>query len=460
MSITAFIIFLFTLQAICFVVGKQSAKNMESHNDYFLAGKGVKFFPLMMTFVATQVGGGLVLGSAEEAYQYGWPVLLYPLGACLGLIFLGLGLGRKLAQFQVSTIAELFEVVYRSKALRKAASCLSILSLFMIFVAQVIASNKFMVSLGLESKFCFFLFWGIVIFYTSMGGLKAVVATDLIQASFFILVFFVTFAYICLYGEDFSALQLLNEVSSSDSFEVSNSKLFGWLLMPLLFMIIEQDMGQRCFAADSPKTVSKATLAAAFWILTIAAIPVFIGIWAKTSNLAVPAGASVLMTVIQTTTTPILSALVACAILAAIISTADSLINAVGSNLSQDFEMRIFKKDQVIFSQILSAGIAISGIAFSFSFSNIVDVLIQSYDLSVSCLFAPLLMALLKRKGNGLSAFMGIVFGATGFCLFKIIEIPIPKELASVLLSFVGFGLSELYILSRNMPKQPENLGI
>ena len=101
-----------------------------------------------MTFVATQIGGGLVLGAAEEAYQFGWTVLLYPLGACLGFVVLALGVGKNLARFQVSTVAEFFEVVYRSPLLKKMASLLSITSLFMILMAQVIASRKFMVSLG------------------------------------------------------------------------------------------------------------------------------------------------------------------------------------------------------------------------------------------------------------------------------------------------------------------------
>jgi SSS family solute:Na+ symporter len=444
MDITAFILFLFGLQAICLMAGSQSSKSIKTQEDYFLAGKGVRFFPLMMTFLATQVGGGLVLGSAEEAYKFGWPVLLYPLGASLGLIFLSLGLGRKLAQFKVSTVAQLFEVVYGSAFLRKIASSLSILSLFMIFVAQVIASNKFMISLGIDSKICFILFWGIVILYTSLGGLKAVVATDVIQAGFFIVVFFLTIGYI-YFNSDVSTIPLLDIGSSQNTFEFNASKLFGWLFMPLLFMVIEQDMGQRCFAADSPRTVSKATLAAGFLTIALTAIPVFFGVWAKASGLNIAPGASVFMTMIQKTTTPVLSALVACAILAAIISTADSLINAIGSNLSQDFQLPLFNPDKIRVSQFISVGIALSGIAFSFYFDNIVDVLIQSYELSVSCLFAPIFMALFNRKGNVLSALLSISLGAIGFILFKMVRVSLPKELGSLLFSFAGYAMGELY---------------
>lgn len=444
MNITAFILFLFGLQAICLYVGKKSAKGIKTQDDYFLAGKGVSLFPLAMTFLATQVGGGLILGSAEEAYHYGWPVLFYPLGSTLGLVLLGLGLGRKMAQFQITTIAQIFEVVYQSALLKKVASILSIVSLFMILVAQIIASNKFMVSLGVENKLWFIGFWAIVIFYTAMGGLKAVVATDIIQAAFFAFVFVFSFG-IAAYSIDMPALTMGLEESG---FIFDSSKLYGWLLMPLLFMVIEQDMGQRCFAAESPKTVSKATLWAAAGTFTLCLIPIYFGVTATNLGLEIPPGSSVLMETVKQTTSPIITALMATAILAAIISTADSLINAIGSNISQDFNISAPKGGKILMSQAISTAIAITGIFFSFYFSNIVDLLIQSYELSVSCLFIPIFIALLKKQpGNTISAALAIAFGATGFILFRIVPLDLPRELMSIVLSMLGYAVGEALAL-------------
>src|ERR1700722_9151011 len=145
MNISMFVSMLFCLQFFYWFVGRRASRNLKGKEDYFLAGKNVSLFPLMMTFLATQVGGGIVLGAADEAFQFGWPVILYPLGSALGLIVLGAGLGRRLAGFEISTVAQIFEVVYRSVNLRKFASFLSVISLFMILVAQIIASNKFLV---------------------------------------------------------------------------------------------------------------------------------------------------------------------------------------------------------------------------------------------------------------------------------------------------------------------------
>jgi SSS family solute:Na+ symporter len=437
MNIVFFTILLFSLQLLYWAIGKRASKNLKNKEDYYLAGKTVRFFPLMMTFLATQVGGGLILGAADEAYQFGWPVLFYPLGAALGLIALGLGLGKKLFQFQASTVVEIFEIVYRSSFLRKVASLFSVISLFMILVAQIIASRKFLIATGLSSHLLFVAFWAVIILYTVRGGLKAVISTDIVQAAFFSFVFLFCFVYV---------VSDASFISTFEPFAAVSFKLSGWLLLPLLFMVIEQDMGQRCFAGDSAKTVSRAAFWAGVGTLLICVVPVFLGVLAKNMGLVIPEGASVLMVVISALTNPWIAALVGCAVLAAIISTATSLINAMSSNLTSDF----FKtKDSLTFMQIVTSFFSIGAIFFAFYFSSIVDVLIQSYELSISALFVPIFIALFKKQGNFISAFLSMLLGTMGFCFFKLFPLSFPSEIASLTLSFLGFYAGETTVWMR-----------
>ncbi len=431
MSFTVFICTMFFLQGFYWLVGKRSSQDVEGREDYFLASKSVSLFPLMMTFLATQVGGGVILGAADEAYRFGWSVFLYPLGGALGMMVLGAGFGRKLAEFKVSTVAEIFEVVYRSKRLKQVASVLSVISLFMILVAQIIASHKFLVSIGLVSAPLFVLFWAIVIFYTAQGGLKAVIATDMVQAAFFSVVFLVCFFFV--------GASNLEVFQTSISFENVSHKLTGWLLMPLFFMLIEQDMGQRCFAAGSPKIVSRATFLAGLSMIVVCIVPIFFGVLAKEANLVIPEGASVLMTSIEWSTGPVISAIVGCAILAAVISTVTSLINAISSNVFSDFGLNT----NLSLVRLITSGISFGAIGFAFYFDSIVDVLIQSYELSVSCLFVPIIWGLFKKEGNFISALLAISFGALAFVSFRVIEIPL-REVVSVLISLSGFVLGEV----------------
>lgn len=436
MNLYLFLPLLFGLQGLYWYIGKRAATQVQGQEDYFLAKKTVRCFPLLMTFIAAQVGGGLVLGAADSAFQYGWWVLLYPLGASLGLISLGLGIGKRLAAFRVSTIAQILEIVYKSPLLKQIASILSIISLFMILSAQFIASHKFLIAVGLSSPLLFAAFWGIIVLYTVRGGLRAVIATDIAQASLFALIFSASFCLIYFSGAapTFSL--------SLSSFSLCSSKLTGWLLMPLFYMMIEQDMGQRCFAGDSPRTVSRATFWAGLCTMGICVVPIAFGVLAKTAGLTIPAGASTLMTAVTYATNPYVAALVGCAILAAITSTSTSLINAISSNLSQDFE--IFKsKKNLNATRLLTLSVAMGALVMAFYFNDIVGVLIQSYELFVSALFIPIVIALFKTRGNFLSALLSILFGIGGFILFKIIPLPFPAEIANILLSLTGYIIGE-----------------
>lgn len=441
MDLSIFICMLFALQLFYWIVGRYTSRGVNDKQDYFLEKKSVQFFPLMMTFIGVIVGGGVVLGSAEEAYLYGWPVFFYPLGGALGLMALGTGIGRRLAQLPVSTVAQIFEVAYGSAMLKKVASLLSMVSLFMILVGQIIGSSKFLVSLGIGNTPLFVIFWAIVIIYTVQGGLKAVISTDLVQASLFMNIFLFCLGYV-LY---FEAAALSIPLPQVKDLVVVSPKLAGWLLMPLFFMVIEQDIAQRCFAGSSPKVVTRAAFAAGVCTLIISIVPVFFGVLARSIQLEVPKGGSVLMSAIMETTNPILSSLVGCAILAAIISTASALINAISSNLSSDFNIASSNsKESLKLIRRITGLISVAAILFAFYFDNIVDVLIQSYELSVSCLFIPIFIGLFKKQGNFISALLAMFCGTLGFILFRIYPIEFPKEVASILLSLFGYVCGEV----------------
>lgn len=169
----------------------RKGKDLETNDDFFLMGRKLGLFSLVMTLLATQVGGGALMGAAEEAYSKGWIVICYPLGMVAGMVLLGIGFGAKMRSLNISTVAELFEKIYGSLRMRKGASTLSIISLFFILVAQAIAARKFFMSIGFENDLLFVTFWMILVVYTVVGGLRAVVKTDILQASFILLAFFI-----------------------------------------------------------------------------------------------------------------------------------------------------------------------------------------------------------------------------------------------------------------------------
>lgn len=421
-------------------IGKSAAGNQQSNDDYFLMGRKLTFFPLSLTLLATQLGGGTLLGAAQEAYMKGWFVLLYPLGTCLGFIVLGLGFGAKLRKLNISTIAEIFEKVYRSRQQRHFASGLSILALFFILAGQGIATRLFFMTMGVESPVVFMIFWSILVAYTVMGGLQAVVKTDILQTLFIMVTLICAFFMI-----DPTVVAASTQGSVVDSVKVSELPLSAWLLMPLLFMLIEQDMGQRCFAAKNSKVISCAAIAAAGVLFCCSIIGIYFGVLARNLGIEVMENASVLVESVRALTNPTVTTFFMVAIFLAVISTADSLLCSISSNLSYDFlvseEMSEIKRVKIGRLLTLMTGLASMGVAFFFD--NVISLLLLSYELSVCLLFVPIVMAILTRFPSKRGSALSMVFGAAGFVVFRYIECPVPKEIMTVSLSFFGYYLGK-----------------
>ncbi|NGX54995.1 MAG: Osmoregulated proline transporter OpuE [Chlamydiae bacterium] len=437
MNVPLFIFLLSSLGVAFIWLGKKASGQVKSQEDYFLSGRSLGLFPLAMTLLATQLGGGVLMGGAEEAYRSGWVVICYPLGAVLGLLLLGLGFGAKLRRLNVTTIAEIFEKIYGSKRLRKVASILSIVSLFMILVGQGIASRKFFAALGFDGGILFSSFWLILVIYTVLGGLKAVVNTDILQACFILGAFALAF-FSTLFG---ATPDPTTFVASAPQTSVP---WLMWLLMPLLYMLIEQDMGQRCFAAKKPKLVSLGSCIAAAILLVACFCPIYFGTMAAKMGIEIPAGSSVLVTAVKALTSPTISTVLICAIMMAIISTADSLLCSISSNLSCDFSFSR-KKSSVLASQAITFCVGMSALALTFFFDSVVGMLMFSYELAVSVLFIPITMAVLWKNPKKSAAIVSMVIGGISFFFFPAwITVP---------LAFTGFAATDAISFTRRGEK-------
>jgi SSS family solute:Na+ symporter len=389
-----FMAMLAVLSVLYLILGYRASGPIEDHEDYLLSGRSLSTFALTMTIVATQLGGGTLLGSAEEAYRSGWPVLLYPLGSCLGLLFLATGFGARMRAYRFSTVSEVFESIYKSLTLRRLSSILSMVSLFIILVAQGIAARKFLHSLGCYSHWVYLAGWAVLIAYTVAGGLSAVVNTDIIQALFIL----AACSLVLFLIPSFESVQLPSLSASMDlSFISSDISWSSWLWMPFCFMLIEQDIGQRLFAAKSSTAIRRACLFSCLIMLAVTFIPIFLGNMASQLNLTAPEDSSILLTAVSHITSKIPSTIFACAILMAIMSTADSLLCSIISNLAFDFPLGkgCSQARKLLIAKMATLITGLIGILSSYLFNNVLSVLIFSYELSVAILFVPVVIGFL-----------------------------------------------------------------
>ncbi len=155
--------------------------------DYFLAGKDQGWFVVGASLFASNIGSEIILGVSGAGARANMPMANFEILASLVLILLGWVFVPFYLRTGVYTMPEFLEKRY-SKACRDYLSVVSILAYVITKISLIIFAGALVFeTMGIS-------FWtGAIItvlatgFYTMLGGLKAVIYTDMVQA--FILLF-------------------------------------------------------------------------------------------------------------------------------------------------------------------------------------------------------------------------------------------------------------------------------
>ncbi len=440
MSTLLFLLVFGALGTLYFFLGIRASRNVKSDLDYFIANRQLGTWQISCNLIATQLGGGMLLGTAAAAYTSGYYGLLYTVGMALGFLLLSSGIAARLQQFQVTTTAQLFETQYHSPFLKKIASGLSIMTLFGILIAQVVGFKSLMTSIGFGSGLITLPFWLSVIAYTMVGGLRAITINDMVQLGIITSTFGGIFIYMFFTRATmFASFTQQQALFTPELF--SFSTIFGLIFMPALFSLIEQDLAQRFFASKSKKVAIVSAFNAALFLLLFAIIPVYLGMQAKLLGIIIPQGTNPLLIFLQRMLPDTIFALALCAIIAAIISTADALMNGISANITQDFNIGQYGfGTRLTISKVTTLIVGLAAlIASYFVPQDVIAILIGSYELSVSCLLIPLLFCYFRKTVYKNAAFLSIGAGFIGFFVFRLYPVALPKELLALVFSFIGY---------------------
>lgn len=439
------------------IISYAISRSIKNTQEFFSVQRSLGVMPITLTLIATQLGGGMLLGSAQEAYAKGLCGIFYALSIILGFLILGLGIAGRLQSLRVTTTAQLFESVYDAPHLKKIASALSVLTLSGLFVSQMVGSRSLLCSLQITSPIIFTCFWLLVIFSTMIGGLKSIIWANFIQISYIFLLFSGIFIY-CLTQEPFPifCLPCLESLQESiRSLDTTYGMFATTLIMPALYCLIEQDVAQRFFAARTKKIAVTAAIFASTLFFLFALIPVYFGIKARVLNLSFESNASPLLPAIEFLTNQIFTALAACGVLTAITSTANSLLCAISSNIAQDFNIKIGGfQNKLMLSKAITFLVGTGCLVISFYMpSSLISIIIDSYAVSVVCLLVPLLFAYYNHKLPTQAATYAIIGGGLGYILFSLTPTPIPKEFLALFCSLIGFMIGR-HRLQIELPKR------
>ncbi|KAJ3663285.1 hypothetical protein Zmor_007588 [Zophobas morio] len=152
-----------------------------SADEYLMGNKKMKVFPISVSLIASHVSGVTLLALPADVYLYGasfWLFIPALIVVSIGTMYIYLPVFYKL---QITSTYEYLERRFDSTN-RMFASLLFAIGLFLFLpVVIYLPALALAASTGINIHYITPLVCGVCIFYTTLGGLKAVVWTDTIQ---------------------------------------------------------------------------------------------------------------------------------------------------------------------------------------------------------------------------------------------------------------------------------------
>lgn len=451
MILTIIIVYLLILLAVGFWANKYN-KGM---TDFILAGRRLGLGLGTFTIAATYFGGGYVLGLSEAAYQNGLVVWWFGIGGGLGLILTGF-LAGKVRAMNIYTIPDFLERRYGGRLFRPLIAIITIITYTGILASQILATKAALSIVGLGTMKAAAVASLVFIVYAAVGGLWAATITDFIQlivASGGIIAAFTAVLWrLGGWGGFVSSIQLNINKSTNGFFNVLGTGDWSyiiWLAAPILLTTLAgADTYQRLLATKDAKTAQRSCWLAGIIIIIVTAFPTLLGMSAHAFFPGLNDAAAALPNVVGHVFPPVLAGIVMAAILAAIMSTADSLLTVGTANIVYDIMYKTLHRDEEVdekkmltISRVAVVIMGLLAIIVAMYSSGIIDLINFVAILNTGGIVVPVVGGILWKRANlkaGLSAFFfGIIAAALG--LSGVNFVGIPTEILGILVSLVVF---------------------
>jgi len=403
------------------------AKN-ESAEDFFVGGRSISPLHVGLSVAATDVGGGFSIGLGGLGYAMGlagnWLLFTGLVGAWVSAVLIVPRIKRIDAEHGMLTYPDFLRFRYDNRV-ALAAAVISALGYLGFTAGQILAGAKLMSGsmihwspLGMsETTFATIIIGGVIVAYTVLGGLKAVIYTDTIQWIVLMvgLVFFALPFTLAKIG-GLSALRAALPASYFSLFHVSPLTCVNWFITIAPIWLVAMTLYQRMYASPTTKDAQKAWfIAGLFEWPAMAFAGVGLGMMSRVlfpgidAELGVP---SLLTHVLPAGVTGIVVA----SYFSAIMSTADSCMIASSGNIVSDIMQRspwrIKDTPRLVrSSQIVTFVVGVSAILIASQFTMVLNAILQAYAFLVAGLFVPTLGAYFWRRSTSTAAFWGMICG-------------------------------------------------
>ena len=424
---------------ILVIIGIRLSRKGKTPEDFFKAGGRIPWWAAGLSIFGTQLSAITFMALPAKAYATDWTYLFGNLPILLVaplVIFCFLPFYRKL---NVTTAYEYLEKRFDANVRIVASSFFILLQLARIGIVLLLPSLALSIVTGVDATTCILVMGALCIIYVTLGGIEAVIWTDVLQV--FVLVGGAVYVVAAIAGETTGGFQgMLDQAKGAEKL---NFLELGWdLSEPTLWTLLLGGAAASFISYGTDQTVVQRYLttkdekasAAGIWTnaaLTVpatllfflvgAALYVFFANKPEALSPHLTTADAILPYYIVTQLPEGLAGLVIAGVFAAAMSSLDSSMNSVAAAVTNDFHARkapnTNEKDKLRVARIATVVVGLAGTVLAIvlagtEIKSLWDKFVDFLGLFGGGLGGLFLLAIFAEKAHSRGALLGLIASA------------------------------------------------
>jgi SSS family transporter len=409
----------------------------DSEVDFFLGGRSIPFWAAGISLYASNASSISYIAVPAKAFSTNWQYLLSSIIVVFGLIFVAIWVVPLLRRLNLMSIFQYLETRFHP-SIRVISSLLFIVfqlggrMTIILFLPSLAISTV----TGIDIVWCILVMGFVTIGYTVLGGMKAVIWTDVLQL--FVMFGGTVFAFIFIIMSIDGGFSEFLAISSADdkmkmidwSFNLTDATIWGFIFLVFFDTVLtfpkDQVLMQRVLSTPSAKDASRSMWTFALILIPASTMFYLIGTALYTFYQTHPERMDPLLSIDATfplfiaAELPVgIAGLIIAGIFAAAMSTLSSILNSVATVASVDFYDKYYKsnkdkKNNIRFAELITVisgliGICLAMLLSLYDINSLLDVALELWGLLGGGFAGAYTLGMFTRRANWQGVVIGVI---------------------------------------------------
>lgn len=424
--VAIYIIILFALSI--FVVKKA----LDSFSQYAYCGRSLSIGYIMMTYLGTWIGGGTIIGLVSSSYESGasqyWVIALSCFVECIFAFFIL----EKIRQLNIKSITDFFADRFKEyNEIIRIPVVLGLIIRNVTMVGMQFSALAYLLTfmLGLDRNLSLLLVFFAIAAYTVLSGLWGVVLTDVFQGILqtlgLLVLVYLTFK---MSGGFETVTDFYSSINKSEylNFIATNLSL-GEIALYIIafgtfFLMNDQANWERIYASKNDATAKWGFIVPLIITLMMLTLITYIGVFQRPIAGDVTESQYVMYNFLLLIANSKITIFILVALIAAIMSSADSYLLSTGVLVSEDIIKKFINrnandKEMIFWARVFIIVSGAIGFAFAINIEGVLFLWLAGIGMTSVLLIPGYLFCWFSKGIRTISILMGMTVGMVYVCV-------------------------------------------